>query len=252
MPERRILVTGGGSGIGFSIAQHLARQKHKVIISGRSAKRLQSAAACIPEATMLELDVTCNASVKRAFETLSQQGNLPDILINNAGAAVTAPFEKTSPDNWHHMLAVNLTGAFLCTRQALPHMKERRFGRIITVASTAGLKGYAYTAAYTAAKHGVIGMTRSLALELAGSGVTANTVCPGFTDTDIVKTAISNIMEKTGRTEEEARRELTKHNPAGRLISPTEVATTVAWLCSDAAGAINGQAIAIDCGETIS
>lgn len=252
MAQKTVLITGGGSGIGFAIGQSLLAIGLHVVLAGRSEERLKEATFALPGSISQSIDVTDEGSVIEAFETLKGKNLLPDLLINNAGAASTAPFERTTTKQWNQMLAVNLTGAFLCSRAALPHMKKQKFGRIINVASTAGLKGYAYTSAYVAAKHGVVGMTKALALELAGTGVTANAVCPGFTDTDIVRTAVDTISAKTGRTEAEALAELTKSNPAGRLITPDEVASTVAWLCSDAASAINGQAIAVDCGETIS
>lgn len=251
MANRIALITGGGSGIGYVTAKRLAESGVTVILAGRNAEKLVSAAERIGNSHHIQMDVADASSVQNAFTGLNQQGLLPDILVNNAGVAETAPFEKTSLEKWNTMLAVNLTGAFLCTKEALPAMKEKGFGRVITIASTAGLKGYPYTAAYTAAKHGVIGMTKSLALELAGSGVTANTVCPGFTDTDIVRESVDNIVAKTGRSENEALAELTKHNPEGRLVTPEEVADTVAWLASDGAGAINGQSIAVACGEVM-
>lgn len=245
------LVTGGGSGIGLAVARSLADHSFRVIIAGRSTARLEEATSTHKDLHTLTLDVTDEKNVGDAFEGLVERDMMPDVLINNAGAAVTAPLERTSLKAWQSMLDVNLTGAFLCTRAVLPHMKAQQFGRIITIASTAALKGYAYTAAYTAAKHGILGMTRALALELSGTGVTANAVCPGFTDTDIVRTSVQNIVEKTGRSAKAALHELTQHNPEDRLIRPDEVADTVLWLACEKASAINGQAIAVACGEVM-
>lgn len=249
--KRTALVTGGGSGIGLAVAKSLLAADYAVIIAGRSESRLKDAAAQTPGLQTLTLDITDEESVTGAFEKLKAQDALPDVLVNNAGAASTAPLERTSMATWQSMIDVNLTGAFLCTRASLPHMRAQKFGRIITVASTAALKGYAYTAAYTAAKHGILGMTRSLALELSGTGVTANAVCPGFTDTDIVRTSVQNIVEKTGRSAEAALHELTQHNPEDRLIHPDEVADAVLWIAGEKASAINGQAIAVSCGEVM-
>jgi NAD(P)-dependent dehydrogenase (short-subunit alcohol dehydrogenase family) len=247
-----ILVTGGGTGIGLKIALSFAESgSNTVVIAGRRGDVLNAACSANPPLRSVRLDVTSEASVKAAFTNLAEDNLSPDILINCAGAAITAPFHKTTVETWQAMLDVNLTGCFLTTQAALPHMKKQGFGRIINIASTAGLKGYAYTAAYTAAKHGVVGMTKALALELAGTGITANTVCPGFTDTDIVQNSIKNIVEKTGRSEAEALAELTKHNPEGRLIRPEEVADTVLWLAGKNAASINGQAIAIAGGEVM-
>jgi len=249
--QRIALVTGGATGIGLAISRAFTEAGVRVVIAGRTAARIDSAAAALNGAIPLPLDVTCQESVQSAFAQLETQSLAPDILVNNAGAAQTAPFERTELTAWQAMLDVNLTGAFLCARSALPAMKKKGFGRIVTIASTAGLKGYAYTAAYTAAKHGVIGMTRSLALELAGTGVTANAVCPGFTDTDIVRDSVCTIISKTGRSEDDALRELTKHNPDGRLIAPEEVAHAVMYLVSDAAAAMNGQSLAVAGGEVM-
>ncbi|WP_417450178.1 SDR family NAD(P)-dependent oxidoreductase [Kordiimonas sp.] len=245
------LITGGGSGIGLATARLFTNKGFKVILAGRDRDRLQAACDHLPGTIALPLDVTDSAAVTLAFSNLASQAQTPDILVNNAGAAKTAPFHRISVADWQAALDVNLTGAFLCTQAVLPTMKKAGYGRIITVASTAGLKGYAYTAAYTAAKHGVIGMTRALALEIAGSGVTANTVCPGFTDTDIVRKSIDNIVEKTGRSTDDAMHELTRHNPAGRLIRPEEVADAIYWLARPEADAMNGQAIAVAGGEVM-
>jgi NAD(P)-dependent dehydrogenase (short-subunit alcohol dehydrogenase family) len=174
-----------------------------------------------------------------------------DILVNNAGQAASAPFGRTDDALWQRMLDVNLTGAYHCIQAALPGMVDAGWGRIVNVASTAGLTGYRYVAAYCAAKHGLVGLTRALALEVAGRGVTVNAVCPGYTETDIVADAVANIVRTTGRSEEQARAGLAAANPQGRLVRPGEVAHAVAWLCMPGAAAMNGQAIAVAGGEVM-
>ena len=240
------VVTGGGSGIGAAIAAALVKEGASVTLMGRSLQRLQTQAALLGDVAVQVCDVGDEASVQAAFAAIAPV----DVLINNAGQVETAPVAKTSLEVWQRALNVNLTGTFLCSRAVIPAMRERDFGRIVNVASTAGLKGYAYVAAYCAAKHGVVGLTRALALELAKSGITVNAVCPGYTETEIVASAIENIQAKTGRTADEARAELAKANPQGRLISPEEVAASVLWLTRREAGGINGQAIAVCGGET--
>jgi len=194
-------------------------------------------------------DVTDYASVRRAVDAAEAQLGPIDILVNNAGQVESAPFPRTTLDQWQRTLAVNLTGAFLCTQQVIGGMSERGFGRIVNVASTAALKGYAYVAAYCAAKHGVLGLTRALALEFARRGVTINAVCPGYTQTEFIERAIAQISAKTGRSAEEARAELVSANPQGRLVEPDEVAHAVLWLCRRDAGSVTGQAIAVAGGE---
>ena len=189
--------------------------------------------------------------MRQAFAAAVAAAGPIDLLVNNAGQVETAPLAKTSLDTWQRLLNVNLTGSFLCSREVLPAMTERRFGRIVNVASTAALKGYAYVAAYCAAKHGVLGLTRALALETARKGVTVNPVCPGYTETDIVAGAIDTIVAKTGRTPDEARAELASVNPQGRLVDPAEVAASVAWLARRDSGSITGQAIAVAGGEVM-
>jgi NAD(P)-dependent dehydrogenase (short-subunit alcohol dehydrogenase family) len=243
---RRAAVTGAGGGIGFAIAQALAAAGASVALLGRTASKLEEAAQAIPGATTRVVDVTDEASVAEAFGGLGQI----DILVNNAGGAVTAPIAKTSLTQFQSMLNLNLIGVFLCSRAVLIHgMAKLPYGRIITVASTSGLKGYAYTGAYSAAKHGAIGLTRTLALELAASAVTVNAICPGFSRTELVERSIANIMEKTGRTEAEALAELVSHNPQKRLIEPQEVAALALWLCRPEAASITGQALVVAGGE---
>jgi NAD(P)-dependent dehydrogenase (short-subunit alcohol dehydrogenase family) len=173
------------------------------------------------------------------------------VLVNNAGQALSGPFGNTSDALWQSMLSVNLTGTFLCMRECLPDMLKAGFGRIVNVASTAGLIGYPYVSAYCASKHGVIGLTRAVALETARRNVTVNAVCPGYTDTDLVRTALANISAKTGRGDEEALAELISHNPQGRLVTPEEVADTVRWLCLRSTGSVTGQSIAVAGGEVM-
>ena len=225
---RHALVTGGGRGIGEAIAHALQDHGARVTILGRNT-------------TPLAADVTDPDAVARAF---ANAGPI-DILINNAGQSASAPFVKTDFELWRNMMAVNLDGTYLCTHAALPGMLKAGWGRIVNIASTAGLMGFSYVSAYCAAKHGVIGLTRALALEVANKGVTVNAVCPGFTDTDMVKDAVANIVAKTGRTSEEARAQLASRNPQGRLIRPEEVANAVIWLCLPGSEAVTGQAIAI-------
>ena len=195
------------------------------------------------------MDVTDEAAVADGVARIEAEAGRVDILVNNAGRALGAPFEKTDVALWSDMLASNLSSVFFVTRAVLPGMAQRGRGRIINVASTAGLTGYAYVSAYVAAKHGVVGLTRALALEYARRGVTVNAVCPGYTDTPLVAEAAANIVAKTGRSEVEARLALAKVNPMQRLVTPQEVADAILWLASAGASAINGQAVAVAGGE---
>ena len=250
------VITGGGSGIGAAIAQALIADGARVTLMGRRIEKLEEQRDRLnvdggPTVELQVCDVGDEASVRQAFAAAVAAAGPIDLLVNNAGQVETAPLAKTSLDTWQRLLNVNLTGSFLCSREVLPAMTERRFGRIVNVASTAALKGYAYVAAYCAAKHGVLGLTRALALETARKGVTVNAVCPGYTETDIVAGAIDTIVAKTGRTPDEARAELASVNPQGRLVDPAEVAASVAWLARRDSGSITGQAIAVAGGEVM-
>ena len=249
--DSHVIVTGGATGIGAAIARAMSDRGAQVTLMARNAERLTAVAATLPRAQAVVCDVADDNAVEAAFDKACAAFGPPTILVNNAGAAATAPVHKTTTEVWDAMIAVNLTGTFFCTRAALNRMDRKASGRIIMVASTSALRGYAYTAAYAAAKHGVLGLVRSTALELARSGITVNAVCPGFTDTDIVGDAVANIVQKTGRSEAEALAELTKHNPQGRLILPEEVAGTCVWLCEPGAASVHGQAIAVAGGEVM-
>lgn len=250
---RHALVTGGGKGIGLAIAQALLGEGATVTLAGRSEATLKEAVASLANTKVqyVVMDVSDTESVQTAFQLSQGRDGRIDILINNAGQASSASFLKTDARLWQSMLDVNLSGSFICMQQALPAMLEAGWGRIVNVVSTAGLKGYAYVSAYCAAKHGVIGLTRAVALEVAAKGVTVNAVCPGYTETDIVKEAVANIVAKTGRTEDQAKAELAAGNPQKRLVQPQEVADAVLWLCMDGASAMNGQSIAVAGGEVM-
>jgi NAD(P)-dependent dehydrogenase (short-subunit alcohol dehydrogenase family) len=224
---RVVVVTGGAKGIGKAVADRFAAAGERVEAAGHD-----------------ELDVADEAAVQSYFERLGRV----DVLVNNAGIASGAPLARTTLDDWRTHLDVNATGAFLCTRAVLPGMIERGDGRIVTVASIAGLVGSRYAAAYTASKHAAVGLTRAAAAEVAGTGVTVNAVCPAYVNTDMTKRTVENIVQKTGRSAEEAQSELERITPLGRLLEPDEVAAAVVFLASPEAAAINGQTLVLDGG----
>lgn len=251
---RHAVVTGGGRGIGAAIAQSLVAQGARVTLMGRSAATLEAEAVRLRplgEVHCESVDVADADSMAAAFTRAAAALGPVGILVNNAGQAVSAPMAKTDLALWNRMLGVNLTGTYLGIHAVLPGMLAQGWGRIINIASTAAQKGYPYVAAYCAAKHGVLGLTRALALELAKKPVTVNAICPGYTETDIVRDALANIQAKTGRGEAEARAELVKHNPQGRLVQPADVANAVLWLCQPGSESITGQAISVSGGETM-
>lgn len=242
------LVTGGGRGIGRSIAAALVGAGAAVTVLGRNAATLEQAVDAGAAHFAAVADVSDEAALRVAIAKAAARQPI-DILIANAGSAESAPFARSDDALFARMMDVNFMGVVHAIRAVLPEMKDRPYGRVVAIASTAGLKGYVYVSAYSAAKHAVLGLVRSLALELASTGVTVNAVCPGFTDTDLVAGSIEIIMKKTGRSREQATAELARHNPQGRLIAPQEVADAVLWLCGEGAGAITGQAIAVAGGE---
>jgi NAD(P)-dependent dehydrogenase (short-subunit alcohol dehydrogenase family) len=246
-------VTGGGSGIGAASAMALARAGARVTLLGRRRERLESQVRAISDnrgaAAAEALDVTEATAIPTAFEAASRRFGPVDILVNSAGDAESAPFGKTSLELFERLMGVNLTSAFLCTQAVLPAMLRAKRGRIVNIASTAGVKGYPYVSAYCASKHGLVGLTRSLALETAKTGVTVNAVCPGYTETGLVEQAVARIATKTGRSSAEARAELAANNPMGRMVTPEEVAATVLYLCLPNSSAITGQAIVVAGGE---
>jgi NAD(P)-dependent dehydrogenase (short-subunit alcohol dehydrogenase family) len=249
---RHAFVTGASRGIGATIAAALAADGARVSLIGRDATRLDPLAAELggpDRAVPVVADVTDAASVREAFATARRRLGPVDILVNNAGQAASAKFTDTDEALWHRILGVNLTGTYLCTREAVGDMLQAGFGRIVNIASTAGLRGAAYISAYATSKHAVIGLTRSLALEYATRNITVNAVCPGYTDTDMVRQAVGNIRAKTGRSESEALASITATNPQRRLIAPAEVSNAVLWLCRPGTESVTGQSIVIAGGE---
>ena len=238
------IITGGAKGIGLAIARRLAADGAAVALIGRDTVALETAGAEL-NARHVTADVTNPEALRNAIAALGPC----DILVNNAGAALSNPFARHTLDDFQSMLAVNLLSAVTACQCVLPHMRAQRFGRIVNIASTAGLKGYPYVTAYVAAKHALVGFTRALAQETAKDGITVNAVCPGFTDTDMVTRSAAAIAAATGRPAQEARAQLASTNPAGRLIEPEEVAASVAFLCRPDAAAITGQAIVVAGGE---
>ncbi|MDE3108884.1 MAG: SDR family oxidoreductase [Acidobacteriota bacterium] len=251
---RHAVVTGGGRGIGAAVADALARAGASVSLIGRNAEKLRATATRIAtehgvKTSTAIADVTDEPAVRQAIGILRDSLGSPAILVNNAGIGVSSPFLKSGRDFWRKVLDTDLMGAVYCTQAALPDMLQAKWGRIVNIASTAGLTGYAYISAYCAAKHAMVGFTRALAIETARTGVTVNAICPSYVDTEMTSGTIGNIVQKTGRSEEQALASLVAPNPQGRLIQPVEIAEAVVWLCGHNAASVTGQSIVIAGGE---
>ena len=257
LTNKLAFITGGGRGIGREIALAFAREGATIAVAARTRAQVESVANEVAgkagvEAIAIECDVAHSESVNRAYERVREKfGRGPDILVNNAGIVETSPFLKTDEAMWQRHLAVNLTGTFHCTRAALPDMLERGWGRVINVASIAGKTGAPYISAYAASKHGVLGLTKSLALEVAAKGITVNAICPGYVDTEMTSRGIENIVAKTGKSVDDALEAIKRMSPQNRLVTPEEVAAVALLLASEAGQGINGQAINVDGGTVL-
>lgn len=247
MPRPVVFVTGAGRGVGRAIAQRFALDGYAVALAGRTAAALYDTRDAITaahgDAVALTCDVSRRSDVQRAIQDTEAHVGPIDVLVNNAGVSDSAPFTAMDDELWERTIAINLTGTYNCMRAVAPGMFERRRGRIINIASSAAKIGYAYTAAYVASKHGVLGLTRAVAIEAAARNVTVNAICPGWIDSDMTERSIARIVEKTGRTAEEARQRVAAMNPQRRLIHPDEVAAVAAFLASPDGATTNGQAI---------
>lgn len=245
------VVTGASRGIGAVIAAQLATEGVRVSLFARDKTKLAAVGAELgaDRAQAIGADVADEASVEAGFAAARRRFGDVQLLINNAGQAASAKFTETDPTLWNRILGVNLTGTYLCTRAAVPDMLSQGFGRIVNIASIAGLRGATYLSAYVTSKHAVIGLTRSLALEYATRNITVNSVCPGYVDTDIVRHAVANIARKTGRSEADALGTLVATNPQGRLVTCVEVANAVMWLCRPGTESLTGQSIVLSGGE---
>jgi 3-hydroxybutyrate dehydrogenase len=244
------LITGGGRGIGRAIALAFAREGIRIAVAARTAEQVEQVAHEIGnEAIALVCDVADPESVAQMFSDLRERFGGVDILVNNAGIAESATLVNTTDELWHRHLSINLSGTFYCTRAALPAMLKKGWGRVINIASIAGKAGAPYIAAYSASKHGVLGLTKSIALEVATTGITVNAICPGYVDTEMVTRGVERITARTGRTAEEALDTLRKMSPQNRLVTPEEVAAVALLLASDEGRGINGQGINVDGGS---
>jgi NAD(P)-dependent dehydrogenase (short-subunit alcohol dehydrogenase family) len=246
---RAAVVTGGGQGIGAATARVLAAAGVRVLVAARTRERVEGVAREIAASGGEAHAAVCDVTSEDGVAALAAE---VDLLINNAGIATSAPLHRQTLQEWERVFAVNVTGTFLCARAFLPAMAGRGWGRVVNVASTAGLHGARYISAYSASKHAVIGLTRSLAAEYAGRGVTVNAVCPGFVDTPMTDHSVARIVERTGKSAEEAREAILATTPQRRLLEPEEVAAAVLYLCGEAAGGVNGQALVLDGGALLS